>query len=93
MFGKYGGHAVVPNLARDMRKPEEFDRVINLAFLVATAFYLFMGVVGYIMFGNIVSDEITRDLLKAPGLPRKLNLVAVCMVAITPLCKYSLSST
>lgn len=44
-------------------------------------------------FGNSVSDEITRDMLHAPTLPRKLNLVAVAMVAITPLCKYSLSST
>jgi hypothetical protein len=47
----------------------------------------------YGRFGHGVSDEITRDLLNTPTLPRKLNLVAVAMVAITPICKYAISST
>ena len=31
----FGGHAVVPGLARDMKKPEDFERVINRAFVSA----------------------------------------------------------
>lgn len=46
---QFGGHAVFPSLARDMKKPQDFNRVCNLAFVVATAVYLFMGVVGYLM--------------------------------------------
>jgi hypothetical protein len=29
----FGGHAVVPGLARDMKKPQDFERVINRAFV------------------------------------------------------------
>ncbi|KAK9899790.1 hypothetical protein P389DRAFT_4127 [Cystobasidium minutum MCA 4210] len=89
----FGGHAVFPSLARDIKNPQDFNKVCNLAFLVATTFYLLMGTVGYLMFGHTVTDEITRDLLHTPTLPRKLNLVAVAMVAITPVCKYAISST
>lgn len=120
---QFGGHAVFPSLARDMKRPKDFNRVCDLAFLVATAVYLLMAVIGYLMFGNTVSDEvrcgqpapiirraccaladwvslvcvslcqITRDLMKTAALPRHLNLVAVSMVAITPLCKYSISQS
>jgi hypothetical protein len=46
---QFGGHAVFPSLARDIREPKYFNRVCDLAFSVATAFYLFMGIVGYLM--------------------------------------------
>jgi vesicular inhibitory amino acid transporter len=29
----FGGHAVVPGLARDMKHPGDFERVINRAFV------------------------------------------------------------
>jgi hypothetical protein len=29
----FGGHAVVPGLARDMKHPKDFARVINRAFV------------------------------------------------------------
>jgi hypothetical protein len=29
----FGGHAVMPSLARDMKHPERFDKVINKAFV------------------------------------------------------------
>lgn len=32
----FGGHAVMPSLARDMKKPQNFDSVINKAFVRAT---------------------------------------------------------
>jgi hypothetical protein len=30
---QFSGHAVIPSLARDMVNPEEFDKMINLAFV------------------------------------------------------------
>ena len=41
-----------------MKRPKDFNRVCDLAFMVATAVYLLMAVVGYLMFGNTVSDEV-----------------------------------
>ena len=41
-----------------MQDPSRFDEMINWAFAIATGIYGLLGVVGYIMFGNAVSDEV-----------------------------------
>jgi len=46
-----------------MIDPSEFDTMINWAFIVATLIYTLIGYAGYLMFGNSVSDEISRDML------------------------------
>ena len=61
---QFSGHAVIPTLARDMQDPTRFDEMINWAFVIATAIYGLLGVVGYIMFGNAVSDEVGTFILK-----------------------------
>ena len=53
------GHAVIPSLARDMIDPTQFDCMIEWAFTIATLIYTIIGVTGYIMFGNEVSDEVS----------------------------------
>ena len=54
----FGGHAVVPSLARDMRHPHHFDKVINKAFAIAAGVSFVAGAAGYLMIGNTVSDEV-----------------------------------
>ncbi|RSH87168.1 hypothetical protein EHS25_003659 [Saitozyma podzolica] len=89
----FGGHAVVPSLARDMKHPENFDKVINRAFIIATAVSFVAGAAGYLMIGNSVSDEITRDLMQDKyGYPRWLNLFATWMIVVNPLTKFGLCS-
>ena len=56
---QFSGHAVIPTLARDMIDPTQFDEMINWAFAIATGIYGLLGVAGYIMFGNSVSDEVS----------------------------------
>jgi vesicular inhibitory amino acid transporter len=51
-----------------------------------------MGIVGYLMFGNAVSDEITRDLANTKGYPRVLNKVALWLILINPLSKFALAA-
>ena len=53
------GHAVIPSLARDRIDPTQFDCMIEWAFTIATLIYTIIGVTGYIMFGNEVSDEVS----------------------------------
>ena len=62
---QFGGHAVFPSLARDMKRPQDFNKVCNTAFIVATFCYLFMAVIGYLMFGNHVSDEVSERTSEA----------------------------
>lgn len=45
------------------------------------------------MIGDVVSDEITREMLDPYyGYPRALNVVAVWMIVVTPLTKFGLCS-
>ncbi|WRT70941.1 uncharacterized protein IL334_007940 [Kwoniella shivajii] len=89
----FGGHAVMPSLARDMKRPESFDRVVNKAFTIATAISFIAGAAGYLMIGQTVSDEITRDLMQDKyHYPHLLNLFALWMIVINPLTKFGLSS-
>ncbi|WWD20902.1 hypothetical protein CI109_105380 [Kwoniella shandongensis] len=89
----FGGHAVMPSLARDMKKPENFDKIINKAFAIATSISFVAGAAGYLMIGQTVSDEITRDLMQEKyHYPKVLNLVALWMIVINPLTKFGLAS-
>ncbi|KAA1468661.1 hypothetical protein DENSPDRAFT_857446 [Dentipellis sp. KUC8613] len=81
----FGGHAVIPSLARDMIDPSQFDLAMNWAFGFATFIYALIGAAGYIMFGNNVSDEISKDLLGVPSYSPALNGLALWMLVITPL--------
>ncbi|TYJ51512.1 hypothetical protein B9479_007908 [Cryptococcus floricola] len=89
----FGGHAVMPSLARDMRRPEMFEGVVDKAFAIATGISFIAGASGYLMIGSTVSDEITKDLMQEKyHYPRILNIVALWMIVINPLTKFGLSS-
>lgn len=88
----FAGHAVVPSLARDMTDPSEFDKMINWAFVAATVIYSLIGYAGYLMYGNSVSDEISKDLLNTPGFNPLLNQAALWMLVLNPLSKFALNT-
>ncbi|KAF8213380.1 transmembrane amino acid transporter protein-domain-containing protein [Mycena galopus ATCC 62051] len=88
----FGCHPVIPSLARDMIEPHKFERMINLSFAIATFIYGLMAVVGYLMFGNSVSGEISMDLLKIEGYNRPLNHFALWMLVLSPLSKFALTT-
>ncbi|KAH8120132.1 transmembrane amino acid transporter protein-domain-containing protein [Phellopilus nigrolimitatus] len=88
----FSGHAVLPSLARDMADPAQFDKMIDWAFIAATVIYAFIGGCGYLMFGNSVSDEVSRDLLDTPGYNEFLNKLAVWSLVVMPLTKFALAT-
>ncbi|KAF8523144.1 transmembrane amino acid transporter protein-domain-containing protein [Hysterangium stoloniferum] len=90
-MASFGGHAVMPSLARDMQDPSQFDHMINWAFGVATALYGIIGAAGYFMFGDSVQEEISKNILETPGYPALLNNVTVWMLVIAPLSKFALN--
>ncbi|GAA5929984.1 Avt1p [Sporobolomyces koalae] len=92
MMSGFSGHAVVPSLYRDMKYPQHFHSMINVAYVIAFSVSLVFAVLGYVMFGNSVSAEITKDLSRTAGYPVALTKVAVWMVAINPLVKYAVAN-
>lgn len=87
----FSSHPIIPSLVRDMRNPEQFPRMLNLAYLIATSLYLTMGVAGYLMFGRKVSDEITRDLAGVAEYPAILTRVAIGFIAMVSVSKFALA--
>jgi hypothetical protein len=80
---QFSGHAVVPSLYRDMAQPATFNSMIDVAYIFTFVVTMLFAALGYLMFGNDVSSEITRDLAKTPGYPVALNKLAVWMVAVS----------
>ncbi|GJJ08762.1 hypothetical protein Clacol_002981 [Clathrus columnatus] len=87
----FGGHAVIPSLARDMQDPSEFDGMINWAFAIATFLYGVIGAAGYLMFGESVGEEISKNILEVPEYNRFLNNLTVWMLVFAPLTKFPLN--
>ncbi|KAI7283895.1 vacuolar amino acid transporter-like protein 1, partial [Hortaea werneckii] len=94
LMSPWGGHSVFPNIYRDMRHPYKYRRGVNITYSFTFSLDLFMAVVGYLMYGGGVKDEITRNvLLTDPGAyPHAINVLIVVCVAIIPLTKVPLNA-
>ncbi|KAI6914941.1 vacuolar amino acid transporter-like protein 1 [Hortaea werneckii] len=94
LMSPWGGHSVFPNIYRDMRHPYKYRRGVNITYTFTFSLDLFMAVVGYLMYGAGVKDEITRNvLLTDPGAyPHAINVLIVVCVAIIPLTKVPLNA-
>jgi len=88
----FGAHAAMPSLAADMQDPSRFDEVMNWAFGFATVFYAFIGIAGYLMFGDQVSDEITQNLFSIPEYSVTFNKSVLWMLVIASLTKVPLAA-
>jgi vesicular inhibitory amino acid transporter len=73
-----------------MQNPHEAERVCEVAYGIAMAVYVSVGLFGYLMYGRDVSDEVSRDLARTPGFSPLLAKIAVWMVALNPLTKIAL---
>lgn len=88
----FSGHAVIPSIVRDMQDHTHYESMLNWAFFVATCIYGLIGAAGYRMFGHGVSPEVSQNLLRTPGFSKFLNKVALWMLVMSPLSKFSLSA-
>ncbi|KAK9471619.1 transmembrane amino acid transporter protein-domain-containing protein [Dipodascopsis tothii] len=92
LMSPWCGHSVFPNVYRDMRHPYKFNRCLNLTYTFTFLVDLSMALLGLVMFGNLVSDEITENILQTAGYPRALSYATVVMIAIIPLSKTPLNA-
>jgi vesicular inhibitory amino acid transporter len=92
LMSPWGGNSVFPNIYRDMRHPKKFNRNISISFISTYCLDLTMGVVGLLMFGDAVKDEVTGNILLTKGYPQGLNVCIVVLIAIIPLTKVPLNA-
>lgn len=91
LMSGFASHPILPSLYRDMQNPEQFDRMLDLAYLTTAALYGTMGVAGYAMFGINVSDEVTSDLARTRGMPHMLTTACVVLIIVNSLSKFALA--
>jgi len=91
LMSGFASHPILPSLYRDMQHPEQFNRMLDLAYLATAALYGTMGVVGYIMFGTNVSDEVTSDLARTRGMPLFLTTACVVLIIVNSMSKFALA--
>ncbi|CAK3934629.1 Vacuolar amino acid transporter 1 [Lecanosticta acicola] len=94
LMSPWGGHSVFPNIYRDMRHPYKYRRGVNITYGFTFTLDLLMAVVGLLMFGDGVKDEVTRNILSNDdgGYPAWTSVFIVICIAIIPLTKVPLNA-
>lgn len=75
-----------------MRHPYKYRRSVDITYGFTFTLDLFMAIVGLLMFGDGVADEITSNVLRTDGYPHWLSIFIVICVAIIPLTKIPLNA-
>jgi len=86
----WGGHSVFPSIYRDMRHPHKYGRSLRYTFGFTFGLDLTMAVVGLLMFGDYIREEVTSNILLANGYPQFLSVIIVVLIAIIPITKIPL---
>ncbi|KAI9471972.1 MAG: transmembrane amino acid transporter protein-domain-containing protein [Benjaminiella poitrasii] len=86
----FAGHAVFPSIYRNMENPKQYNQMVNITYQITVVTYLIMAVVGYLMFGQEVLQEITQNLVLIDEYSQLLNRFAIWLLVLTPIAKYGL---
>jgi vesicular inhibitory amino acid transporter len=86
----FSGHAIVPSIYSSMQKPQEFETVVNLTFTIVLAACLTVGLSGYLMFGELVFDQITISLEQNSSATLAMTVLTYLMV-LTAFSKLTLT--
>ncbi|KAJ9642883.1 hypothetical protein H2201_005829 [Coniosporium apollinis] len=92
LMSPWGGHSIFPNIYRDMRHPYKYRRGVNITYIFTYFLDLSMAVVGLLMFGDYVREEVSSNILVTPGYPKAISVFIVVCVAIIPLTKAPLNA-
>lgn len=49
-----------------------------------------MAVIGYLLYGDALKDELTKNMMGTEGYARSLKIVVLVLIAILPLTKFPL---
>ena len=86
----FSGHAIVPSIYSSMQKPQEFEKVVNLTFVIVLGACLAVGLSGYMMFGELVFDQITISLEQNSSAELAMTILTYLMV-LTAFSKLTLT--
>lgn len=88
----WGGHSIFPNLKSDMRHPEKFTRCLTTTYSITVITDIGIAIVGFLMFGNLVMNEVTKSVLLTPGYPPFVYGLISTLLSVIPLAKTPLNA-
>jgi vesicular inhibitory amino acid transporter len=82
----YSGHACLPSINTSMRRRSEYPMVLNASYVCTLAIYLFVGLIGYMMYGDLAHQEVSLNVrLSSPGWA---STCALWLIVINPATKF-----
>ncbi|KAH3899235.1 probable Vacuolar amino acid transporter 1 [Saccharomycodes ludwigii] len=88
----WGGHAIFPNLKTDMRHPEKFKDCLKTTYSITSVTDIGTAILGFLMFGSSVMDEVTKSVLLTQGYPNFVYFLISALMAIIPIAKTPLNA-
>jgi len=88
----FSGHALVPSIFTAMDRPQDFEKLINMSFVVCVVCCLIVALSGYYIFGSTVDDQITVSLEKASGGDNSAISAVTWLMILTSFSKFTLTS-
>lgn len=88
----WGGHAVFPNIYRDMRHPQKYEAALSSVYKITFSVDAAMGILGFLMFGANVENEVTKSILLTKGYPPHQGIVVTSLISLIPLAKTPLNA-
>ncbi|KAF2158074.1 hypothetical protein K461DRAFT_29404 [Myriangium duriaei CBS 260.36] len=92
LMSPWGGHGVFPNIYRDMRHPYKYRGAVNVTYVITGTLDFFMAIIGLLMFGDTVRDEVTSNVLLLPDYPAWISVLICVCIAVIPLTKIPLNA-
>lgn len=90
LMGPWGGHSIFPSIYRDMRHPQKYGESLRYTYSFTFGIDTTLAVVGLLMFGDYIRDEVTSNILLTKGYPQFLSVIIVVLIAIIPITKIPL---
>ncbi|GMF82639.1 unnamed protein product [[Candida] boidinii] len=75
-----------------MRHPSKYEKCVDSAFGFSYFVDLFTGVLGFLMFGVKIDEEVTRSILTTSGYPEWISKVLIVLMGVSPIAKLPLVS-
>lgn len=61
----FSGHAIVPSIYTSMARPQDFEKMVTITFIIVICCCFAVALSGYYMFGSVVDDQVTLSLEKS----------------------------
>ncbi|KAL5334573.1 transmembrane amino acid transporter protein-domain-containing protein [Aspergillus crustosus] len=91
IMSPWGGHGVFPNIYRDMRHPHKYGKSLGVTYIFTFSLDCSMAILGWMMFGNTIRDEVTANVLTMDEYPRLLSICIIIFIAVIPITKVPLN--